>query len=247
MSNRETPVLRGHTINGTTRLRRIVSLVTAAALSASLITYASGPANAAAATSARTASVSLTSSVNALPAGSLTNVAGYVNVSDGRFTLNTFRAEQAGVGSQAPSAESALIAGLNEVPDHGPATVHSTRDAVVDVAQADPAAAQDTTITVLPGITLTISSTGIQLSLTAQAVTEIQTWVFSGGEDIAEIVGEILDLAGVPLGSDIATIVAAAFSLGSDLLQSCTAPDGSASFTVSWSALPSCSGSSLTA
>lgn len=229
MSNRETPVLRKHTIDGTTRLWRIVSLIIIAALSASLIAYTA-------------------SSVSALPAGSQTTVARYGYLSDGRFTLDTLNAEQAGVGSQALSAEGALMANLDKAPDLGPATVHSTRDGVVvDLAQGGPVSAQDTTITVLPGITLTVSGTGIQLSLTAQAVTEIQTWVFSGAEDIAELVGSILDLAGVPLGSDIATIVAAAFSLGGDLLQSCTAPDGSASFTVSWSALPSCSGFSLTA
>lgn len=145
------------------------------------------------------------------------------------------------------AVESTLVANLNEVSGHGLVSVHGTRGGVVvDVAQAALADAQSTTITVLPGITLTISSTGIELSLSAQVVTEIQTGL-DGGEEIAEIVGSILDLAGVPLGSDIADIVSAALGLGSDLLQVCTAPDGSASFTVSWSALPSCSGLALPA
>jgi hypothetical protein len=118
-------------------------------------------------------------------------------------------------------------------------------------AEAVPAGVQGT-VTLLPGITLTISSTGIQLAMTKEAVEEIQT-VAGAGEEVAEIVGGILDVAlsavdGGEIGGEIADIVAAALGLGSEALAACTSPDGSATFSVPWpwlwvsGDLPSCSG-----
>jgi hypothetical protein len=243
VSNIELPVLRTHAIAGNKRLRRVVSLITAAALSASLIA-AAGPASAAAREPARTAPVSLVSSDNALPAVSLTAAARYVHLSDGRFTLDTLEAKQAGVSSQALSTESALVAGMNQALDRRTASVSSAGDGVVLDVAAVPADAQDTTITLLPGITLTISSTGIQLSLTKEAVTEVEN-VLAVGQTVASLVGAILGVAQVTNAGPIAAIVADALGLGSDLLKLCTASDGSATFTVLWLGLPSCSGFDL--
>jgi hypothetical protein len=255
VSNIDLSVLPKHAIDGNKRLRRMVPLITAAALSVSLIAAAAGPASAAVREPARTVPISLVSSSNGLPAVSLTSAVSYVRFSKGRFTLDTLNAEKAGVSSQALSIESALVASMNKLLDRGGATVNSTRDVVVDAAKAVPATAQDTTITVLPGITLTITSTGIQLSMTKQAVTEVET-VAGFAEHVAALVGGILGIALVgvengEIGAEIADVVAAAIGLGSDFLQLCTASDGSATFTIPWpwlwlsGDLPSCSGISL--
>jgi hypothetical protein len=247
VSNVELPVLRKHAMDGKRRLRRVVSLVTAAALGASLLAGAAGPASAAVQEPARSAPISFASGDNALPAVALAAAARYVHVSDGRLSLDTVEGEKAGVSSQALSTESALVASWNRVLSHENVTVNSARDTrggVVDVAAAVPAAAQDTTITLLPGITLTINSTGIQLSMTRQAVTEVENLV-GFGQAVASLVGSILAISGVPLGGQIAAIVATSLGLGNSLLRLCTASDGSATFTVSWTALPSCSGLSV--
>ena len=171
MSNVELPVLRKRALDGNKRLRRLVPLVAAAALSTSLIAGAAGPASAVGRQPARTAPISLASSGNTLPA-----------------------------------------------------------------------AAKDTTITVLPGITLTIKSTGIQLSMTKQAVTEVEN-VVGFGQSVASLVGAILGATPASLGSPIAGIVASSLGLGNGLLKFCTASNGSATFTIPWFGLPSCSGS----
>jgi hypothetical protein len=107
---------------------------------------------------------------------------------------------------------------------------------------AVPAAARDATITVLPGITLTISKTGIRLSMTKEAVTEVEN-VVGFGQNVASFVGSILNISNVPAaGGQIASIVANSLGLGNSLLKFCTASDGSATFTVPWFGLPSCSG-----
>ena len=110
-----------------------------------------------------------------------------------------------------------------------------------DVAGAVPAAFQDTTIQVLPGITLTVNGTGIQLAMTKEAVTEVES-VAGFGQTVASLVGSILSASGNPLGGQIASIVAASLGVGSGFLKLCSAPDGSASFTVPWFGIPSCSG-----
>lgn len=252
MSNIDLPVLRKHAIDGSKRLRRLVPLITAAALSTSLIAAAAGPANAAVQEPARTAAISLASSNNGLPAVSLTSAARYVHFSDGRLILDAENAGKAGVSSQALSTESALVASMNKVLDRGTATASSARDDVAaNAAKAVPATAQDTTITVLPGITLTITSTGIQLSLTKEAVTEVEN-VVGFGQNVASLVGAILNISQVPaLGGQIASIVASSLGLANGLLELCTASDGSAAFTIPWpwlwlsGDLPSCSGISL--
>jgi hypothetical protein len=250
VSNIELRVLRKHAIGGNKRLQRVVPLITAAALCVSLIATA-GPASAAVRQPARTAPIRLAFSGNGLPAVSLTTAARYVHLSDGRFTLGTLNAERAGASGQALSTESALVADMNKLLGRGIATVDSARDGVViDTAKVVPASALDTTITVLPGITLSITSTGIQLSLTAAAVTEVEN-VASFGENVAGLVGDILALALIPvpygpgIASSIAGLVANALGIGSDFLRFCTASDGSATFTVPWLGLPSCSGFSL--
>jgi hypothetical protein len=236
VSNRELPVPPGHGTGGSKRLRRFVSLVTATALSVSLT------AGAAAAQAARTASVSSTASHSALPAGS--------SASDGRSTLDL---DQAGFSSQQVlSAVRALVAVRGRILDHETATAESTRPgAAVDVAADN---AGDSIITIVPGVTLTITSGGVQLSLSSQVVDNIQAGLESGQEIadfVAGVVGDALDAAGVPLGDWIAEgvgiAVASTLAAGAYLLHLCTAEDGSANFTILWSGPPSCGSPSLTA
>ncbi len=246
MSDIEPPVLRKHAVDGKKRRQRIVSLVTAAALSGALIAAAAGPASAAVRQPARTAPISLASSDNGVSTTSLTAAARYVHLSDGRFILDTLDAERAGVSNHALSAESALVTGLNEFHYRATATADSVRKGSVDAANAgQTGAAPDTSITVLPRITLIIDSTGIQLSMTPQAVTEVET-VLGFGQDVAFLVGDILDIAGVGTGADIADIVGESIALFDDGFKLCTASDGSATFTIRWAGLPSCSGINLT-
>jgi hypothetical protein len=245
VSNVELPVLRKHTVDGDKRLRRVVPLIRAAVLSAALLVGAASPAGAAVQDHGRTAAISSASSDDALPAMSLAAAAGYVHLSDGRLTFETLEARKAGVSSQALSAESAFVANMNKVlEDRGAAGVDSARDSVTLDVATGAANAQDTTITLLPGITLTISGTGIQLSLTKEAVTEVEN-VLAIGQAVASLVGAILSVAQVLNAGPIAGIVGAALGLGSDLLKLCTASDGSATFTVLWAGLPSCSGLNL--
>lgn len=108
---------------------------------------------------------------------------------------------------------------------------------VIEVAHADSATTQDTTITILPGVVLSITSIGIELSLSAQVVSDLQTGDVSG-QDIAETLGEFLD--DVPFVSAVAAVVGWALVIGSSLLADCTAKDGSAAFAITWSGIPSC-------
>ena len=237
MSNLEPPVHRKHAKDGGRRLRRVVPLVTAATISASLVAAAAGPASAAAQQPAGAGD-------NVVPAASLLAAARYVHVSDGHVTVDTVDAQKAGVGSQALSAESALVSSLNQLLDRGGITGVARNGAAVNVAMAMPAAVQNTTIQVLPGITLTIDGSGIQLNLTKQAVTEVEN-VVGFGQSVASLVGSILTASGVPLGGQIAGIVAASLGVGNAFLKLCTASDGSATFTVPWLGIPSCSGLSI--
>lgn len=251
MSDIDLPVLHAHNIDRNKRLRHLVSLITGAALSTSLIVAVAGPASATVREPARTAPISQASSDSGLPAVSLTAAAHYVHFSDGQFTLDTLNAGKAGVSSQALSTESALVASMNRLLDRRATTVNSVRDDAVDVASIVPAGAQGTTITIVPGITLTISSTGIQLSMTKEAVAEVEN-VLGFAQTVASLVSAIL--AVIPQaqpGGPIAGIVASALGLGNSLLKLCTASDGSATFTIPWPwlwpslGLPSCSGISI--
>lgn len=257
MSNIELRVFRGHAVDGSRRLRRVVPLVAAGALCASLLAGATGPAGAVVAESARTAPVALASGDNNLAVASLATAERYVHVSDSRSALETSGVKKAEVSRQALSAESvhvesAHVASSAQAVGRGTATVHDTPGGgvVVDVAKAAsaaPAAAQDRTITVLPGITLSITSTEIQLNMTKQAVTEIEN-LAGFGQSVASLVGAILGVIPPTAPySGIAGIVSAALGLGSNFLKLCTAPDGSATFTVPFPGygLPSCSGLSI--
>ena len=239
VSNIKLPLLRNNAFDGTKRQRRIVTIIVAAALSGSLIAGAAGPVNAAVPHPAQTARISLASSDNTLPAESLTTAARHVHLNDGRFTLDNPGAEKAGVSRTA----NALVTRLNTLLGRATATANDARDGG-GTAHFVPAAAQDTTITILPGITLTINSAGIQLSLTKQAISEVET-IVGFGQVVASFVGSILSISGVPLGGQIAAIVASALGLGSAFLKLCTAPDGSATFAITWFGLPSCSGLTL--
>jgi len=262
VSNIELPVLRKHATDGNKRLRRVVPLITAGVLSASLIAGVAGPASAAVREPARSAPISLASSDNAQTAA-----ASYVHLSDGRFTLDTRGAEQAGVSSQALSTEGIVVAGLNKLLDREPATTAaSTRDGIVGGAEVASASTQGTTITLLPGITLTISNTGLQLSMTKPAVTEVTnvvgfvkdltaivaTAIADNPVVVAAISAAMVAITGNPAAAVTGPIIAAAgvfvtavIGLAADVLKICTASDGSATFTVPWFGLPSCSGLTL--
>jgi hypothetical protein len=252
VSNIELPVLRRHAMDDNRRLRRVVPLIAVGALCASLLAGATGPASAAVAEPARTAPIALASSDNDLAAASLATAERYVHVSDSRSALEAIEAigaKKAEVSSQARSTESAHMAGPAQAVDRRTATVRNTPGGgvVVDVAKAAPAAAQNRTITVLPGITLTITSTEIQLNMTKQAVTEIEN-LAGFGQSVASLVGAILGVIPPTASySGIAGIVAASLGLGSSFLRLCSAPDGSATFTIPFPGygLPSCSGLSI--
>ena len=238
-----------HASEGTKRLRRALPLVTSAALSASLIACAAGTANAAVQPAqpaqpgqpAQSAPGSLAAGDSAAAVASLVTATHYIHLSDGHFSLDTLDARRAGVDAQSLDAANAFVASLNKIPGHAAAPAAGAHGTAVDFAAAVPAAAQNTTITVLPGITLTIGSTGVQLSMTKEAVAQVES-VVGFGQNVATLVGAILTAAQVPLGGPIATIVAGALGLGNGLLKICTAADGSATFTVPWLGIPSCSG-----
>jgi hypothetical protein len=249
VSNIELPVLRRHAMDDNRRLRRVVPLITVGALCASLLAGATGPASATVAEPARTAPIALASSDNDLAAASLATAERYMHVSDSRSALEAIGAKKAEVSSQARSTESAHVASPAQAVDRRTATVHNTPGGgvVVDVAKAAPAAAQNRTVTVLPGITLTITSTEIQLNMTKQAVTEIEN-LAGFGQTVASLVGAILGVIPPTAPySGIAGIVAASLGLGSSFLRLCSAPDGSATFTIPFPGygLPSCSGLSI--
>ncbi|MBS2532027.1 hypothetical protein KGQ20_04520 [Catenulispora sp. NF23] len=234
MSTNEPTAHRKHAKDSTKRLRRIVPLVTAATISASLVAAAAGPASAA----ARPGEGSVSSAA-------MMDAATYVHVSEGHVTIDTLAAQKAGVSSQALSAEGAIVADLNRFLDTGTAAVAAAsaahQGAAVSVAMAIPAAAQDKVIQIAPGVTLTIGSTSVELSLSKDAVTEIES-VVGFGAAVAALVTPVLVAAGVPNAALVSGVIAAALGVGAAFLKICTAPDGSASFSVSLNALPSCSG-----
>jgi len=224
------------TLRSSKRLRRIMPFALVAALSSSLIMGTVSPAAAAVQQSARVAPISLVFSEEALPTAPLASVASDANIGGRHFALN---AEKTSVSSQAPSTESAAV-------------VHSDRGATatiayssIDASHAIPAAAQNTTITVPPGFTVTVTSSEVQFSMSPAAVNLVEGWL-AAGEDAAEITGAILDLAGVPLADDIADIVAAAIGLFDDGMKLCESSNGSLTITIPYWGLPTCSVAPLT-
>ena len=243
MNTNERPSHGKHAAEAGKRFRRAVPLVTAAAVSAAMVASAAGPASAATREPAQSAPGLLASGANALPnAAALAAAAPYVHVADGRVTFDAAGAQKAGVSSQALGAEGAIAGGLNQLLGHESALAGSAQNGTaMTIAAAVPAALQNTTIQVLPGITLTLDGSGIQLAMTKEAVTEVES-VAGFGQTVASLVGSILSASGNPLGGQIASIVAASLGVGSGFLKLCSAPDGSATFTVPWFGIPSCSG-----
>jgi hypothetical protein len=241
VSNIELPVLRKHAIDGKKRLRRVVPLIAAAALSASLIAAAVGPAGAAVRPSA---APMISVSGNGRPAVALRTALNRVRrTSDGQFVLDS-----AGLSSQARSADSALVADLNKV-ERQAGALDLASDDVVDAADTVSAAGQGTTVvTIVPGTTLTISSTGVVLDISSQDVTDIENAV-ALGTAIASLVGAILSVAQVPDGPAIAGIVASSLTVGGDVLKLCAGNDGGSvilSVSVPGDELPSVSACGLT-
>jgi hypothetical protein len=227
------------TLRSSKRLRRVMPFALVAALSSSLIVGTVSPAAAAVQQSARVAPISLVFSDNALPAAPLASVASDANIGGRHFALN---AEKTNVSSQAPSTESAAVVRS----DRGAAgTIAIAYDSSIDASHAIPAAAQNTTITVPPGFTLTITSSEVQFSMSPAAVNLVEGWL-AAGEDAAEITGAILDLAGVPLADGIADIVAAAIGLFDDAMKICESSNGSLTITIPYWGLPTCSVAPLT-
>lgn len=141
---------------------------------------------------------------------------------DGQFTLAS-----AGLSSQARSADSAFVAGLNKV-ERQAGAFDLGSDNVVDAADTVPAADTGTTVvTIVPGATLTISSTEVVLDISSQDVTDIEN-AATLGSSIASLVGDILAVAQVPDGPQIASIVASALTVGSDVIKLCAGNDGGA-------------------
>jgi hypothetical protein len=217
VSNIELPVLREHAIGGKKRLRRVVPFFTAAALSASLIVTLAGPASAAVRTSA---APMISVSGDGRPAVALRAALDHVRLTgDGRFALASV------LGKRARSADSALVADLNSV-ERQSRSLGLGGGSIAGAAAAVRAAVHGTiVVTILPGITLTISGTTVVLYISPQDVTVIEN-VLGFGATIAALVGDILALAQVPYGPAITGIVASSLTAGSDALKLCAGIDG---------------------
>jgi hypothetical protein len=177
-----------HAIDGKKRRRCVLPLITAitaAAVSASLVA-AAGPTI----TAARPPAVPIISvSGNGRPAVALRAVLDRVRrTSDGSFALAS-----AGISSRARTEDSALVADLDNV-ERQAGTLGLTSDNVIDTADTVTAADQGTVITILPGVTLTISGTEIVLNISSQDVTLIEN-VAALGSAIASLVGGILSVS----------------------------------------------------
>jgi hypothetical protein len=191
-----------------------VSLVTAAVVSAGSL-LAVSPASAAVRPSAAS---TISVSGNGRPAVALRTALNHVRrTSDGQFALVS-----AGLSSRERSADSAFVADLNKV-ERQAGTLDLASDNVVDAA--DTVSAATTVYTILPGITLTISSTEVVLDISAQDVTDIED-VIGLGTSILSLVGSILSIAQVPLAPQIIAIIASAITVGSDVLKVCAGNDG---------------------
>ncbi len=102
-------------------------------------------------------------------------------------------------------------------------------------------------IEIVPGTTLTISSTEVELDISSQDVTDLENAIGLGSA-IAALVGAILAVAQVPEGPAIAGIVASSLTVGSDVLKLCAGNDGGSiilSVSAPKDALPSVSACGL--
>lgn len=238
MSDIKLPVRNNPTVDGKKRLRRLVPVaaITAAAVGFALVGGTAGPTNATAQQSSAASR--------------------YVTVSGGHFAFDSAAAEKAGVGSKAVSAESSLVAGLNKALAHSAGS--TTSDAVASAVKShaaltdDQAAVSDstsTTITIVSGFTITVSSSGIVVYISKGDVTEIQNVAgfvkditgYLGSAAVASAIAAALVAAVPGLGTAAAVTAAVtaalafvgfAISLSSDVLKICTAADGSATFTL---------------
>jgi len=214
----ELPVLRKHAIDKKKCLWRVVPVITAAAVSASLVAATAGPAS----TAVRPPTAPIISvSGGGRPAVALRTALTRVRrTGDGQFTLAS-----AGLSSPAQSVDSALVAALNKVQRQA-GTLDLASGNVVDTADTVPAASQGTTvITIVPGTTLTISDTEVVLDISPQDVTDIEN-AAALGSAIASLVGAILSLTPASVGGPIAAIVANSLNIGSDVLKLCAGNDG---------------------
>lgn len=259
MNDIEMPV-RKHTVDGKKRFWRLVPVATiaAAAVGVALIGGVAGPTNATAGQPARSVWVSGASGDDAKTA-----VSRYVTVGDGHFTFNAAEAVKAGISSEAVSAETSIVTGLNKQLAHDNGTTFSgTIDALESPAsltkeQAAAADSKSTTITLVPGFTITISSTGVVVAISKADVTEIENVagfakdllaVFAAAGVAAAIATAIVAALNLPAAALTGPVVAAAIAfvgsvigLAVDVLKICTAADGSATFTIPWFGIPSCS------
>jgi hypothetical protein len=259
VSNIKLPFLRNDNVDGKKRLWRIVPVatITAAAVGAVLIGGVAGPARATSHVPAQSAWSSIASGEDAKMA-----VNRYVTVSDGRYSFNSAAAERAGVSTQTVSAESEIVAGLNKGLAHDSTTAGSTgmsgfKSVLADTKDQDAASSQSTTITLVPGFTITISNTGIVVNISKADVTELES-VASFAKDLLAVFAALgvataiaaaivaafnLPAAALtgPIVAAAITFVGAAIGIASDVLKVCTAADGTATFTVPWFGLPSCS------
>jgi hypothetical protein len=179
---------------------------------------------------------------NSRATAALTTALRRVGWSEGQFTVK----DRAGLSGRALSAENSLITDLNKL-GRQPGALSLASANVIDTAYAS-AAGQDTVITIVPGTILTITSTGIELQISATDVTDIEN-VVGLGAAITSLVGAILSLAPVPNGSGIVAIVADSLTVGSDVLKLCAGNDGGAVvLSVSWPSgeLPSVSACGVT-
>lgn len=105
-----------------------------------------------------------------------------------------------------------------------------------------------TVIEIVPGTTLTISGTEVELDVSSQDVTDLEN-AAGLGSAIASLVGAILSVAQVPEGPAIAAIVATSLTVGSDVLKLCAGNDGGSiilSVSAPKGALPSVSACGVT-
>jgi hypothetical protein len=149
---------------------------------------------------------------------------------DGQFTLDS-----AGLSSRERSTDSALVASLNRIERLEPAKRQAgisalTGSSIVEVAYTVPAAPTagkgPTVVTLVPGATLTFSSTEVILNVSPKDVTEIENGATLGAA-IASLVSSILNVAQVPApGAAIASVVASSLTVGSAALKFCSGNDG---------------------
>jgi hypothetical protein len=200
------------------KLPAVALFVAAAVFTGSLLAGTATPASAAARPPLPVPSVS----GNGPASAAVTTAIRRVGWGDGQFTLK----DRAGLSGRALSAENALVTDLNRLGRQA-GTLNHGNDKVAGTADSVLAAGQDTVVTIVPGTTLTISSTEVELQISAADVTDIEN-AASLGTAITALVGAILSVAQVTPGSQIVAIVADSLTVGSDVLKLCAGNDGGA-------------------